>query len=61
MKEELKEMIEDFRTKAVESGMIQVFKLYCNRFGFRVALKGLNAFLEELNDVLEEEMNKARL
>lgn len=54
MNDQVIEAFEELEAKMAESGMLRIFKLNCEKFGFKAALRGCIAFMDDIQDIIDE-------
>lgn len=54
MNDQVIEAFEEMEAKMAESGMLRIFKLNCEKFGFKVALKACIAFMDDIQEIIDE-------
>ena len=54
MNEEVVKAFEEMEAKMAESAMLKIFKLNCEKFGFKVALMACIAFMDDIQEIIDE-------
>lgn len=54
MNDQVIKAFEEMEAKMAETSMLEIFKLNCEKFGFNVALKACIAFMNDIQDIIEE-------
>lgn len=54
MDDQVIKAFDDLKAKMAESSMLRTFKLNSEKFGFEAAVKGLSAFVDDIQDIIDK-------